>query len=195
MTSNELDKQKGRRAAGSLPPRTAEKYDTLKSYLRNSFEDLESPVPKVNGVTLASRLDENPKFDPGFRGENSLVHADKWSQSFETNFSSEKRQRKLFPSLLPYLAIAILSGGISGGGLLYFLLHYAVPRDTEISTTAAPRIVEGEVAARPTIEQSLSFSSCPQTSVLATGQRGAAGRPGSKCERPISSAGVKQECC
>ena len=162
MTSNELDKQKGRRAAGSLPPRTAEKYDTLESYLRNSFEDLESPVPKVNGVTLASRPDENPKFDPGFRGENSLVHADKWSQSFETNFSSEKRQRKLFPSLLPYLAIAILSGGISGGGLLYFLLHYAVPRDTETSTTAAPRIAEGEVAARPAIERSLSFSPVPK---------------------------------
>ena len=58
MASNELDKQKGRRAAGSLPPRTAEKYDTLKSYLRNSFEDPEFSVPKVNGLTLASRLDE-----------------------------------------------------------------------------------------------------------------------------------------
>jgi hypothetical protein len=162
MTSNELDKQKGRRAAGSPPPRAAEKYDTLESYLRNSFEDLETSVPKVNGVTLASRLDENPKFDPGFRGENSLVHADKWSQSFETNFSSEKRQRKLFPSLLPYLAIAVLSGGISGGGLLYFLLHYAVPRDTETSTTASPRIVEGEGAARSTIERSLSFSPVPK---------------------------------
>jgi hypothetical protein len=162
MTSNELDKLKGQRAAGSLPPRTAEKYDTLESYLRSSFEDLEASVPKVNGVTLASRLDENPNFDPGFRSENPLVHADKWSQRFETNFSSEKRQRKLFPSLLPYLAIAILSGGISGGGLLYFLLHYAVPRDTETSTVAAPRSVEGEVAARPTIERSLSFSPVPK---------------------------------
>ena len=161
MTSNELDKLKSQRAAGSTPPRTAEKYDTLESYLRSNFEDLEASVPKVNGVTLASRLDENPKFDPGFRGENPLVHADKWSQSFEANFSSEKRQRKLFPSLLPYLAIAILSGGISGGGLLYFLLHYAGPRDTETSPVAAPRIVEGE-ATRSAIERSLSFSPVPK---------------------------------
>jgi hypothetical protein len=162
MASNELDKQKGRRAAGSPPPRTAEKYDTLESYLRNSLEDLEASVPKAKGITLASRLDENPKFDPGIRGENSLVQADKWSQGFETNFPSEKRQRKLFPSLLPYLAIAILSGGISGGALLYFLLHYAVPRDTETSTVAAPRAVEGEVAAHPAIERSLSFSPIPK---------------------------------
>jgi TPR repeat protein len=162
MTSNELDKLKSQRAAGSTPPRTAEKYDTLESYLRSNFEDLEASVPKVKGVTLASRLDENPKFDPGIRGENPLVHADKWSQSFEPNFSSEKRQRRLLPSLLPYLAIAILSGGISGGGLLYFLLHYAVPRDTETSIAAAPRIAESEVAARPTIERSLSFSPVPK---------------------------------
>src|SRR6516225_8800350 len=130
MTSNELDKITGPRAARSRPTRPAEKNHTLESYLRNSLAELDASAPNATGVTLASRLDKNPKFDPDFQDENSLVHADKWKQSFERNLPSGKRPRKLFPSILLYLAIAILSGGISGAALLYILLHYALPQDT-----------------------------------------------------------------
>jgi hypothetical protein len=158
MTSNELDKITGPRAARSRPTRPAEKNHTLESYLRNSLAELDASAPNATGVTLTSRLDKNPKFDPDFQDENSLVHADKWKQSFERNLPSGKRPRKLFPSILSYLAIAILSGGISGAALLYILLHYALPQDAESSIGAAPEIVESEVADRPAIERSLSFS-------------------------------------
>jgi hypothetical protein len=160
MTSNDLDKLKSQNPAGSLPTRPAKKNYTLDSYLRNSLEELDASFPKVNEVTTPSRLDKNSKFSPDFRGENALVQADKWGHGFETSFPSEKRPRKLFRSLLAYLAIAILSGGLSGGALLYCLLHYAVPRDTESSSavSAAPGIVEAQGSDRPVIERSLAFN-------------------------------------
>ncbi len=154
MTSNELDKLKSQHAVGSLQTRPAEKNYTLESYLRNSLEDLNASVPKVNGVTLASRLDKSSKFDPEFRSENSLVHADKWSQSFEASLPVAKRQRRLFPSLLPYLAIAIVSGGISGGALLYFLLNYAVPHGATGSSASlsAPETAYDEAPDRQPLQ-------------------------------------------
>ncbi|HWJ17382.1 MAG TPA: hypothetical protein VNR65_01520 [Geobacterales bacterium] len=131
--------------------------------MQNSLEDLGSSVPKVNGVVLASRYGkDNNLSNHGHPDDQALIHRDdqKWGRSFETGLTAGKRSRKLFPSILSYLAIAILSGGISGGALLYFLLHYAVPHDTETSTalSSAPGVGEGETSDRPVIERSLSFT-------------------------------------
>ena len=165
MTSNELDKIKSQRTAGSTSTRPAEKNYTLESYLRNSLEDLEDTIPKANEVALASRLGKDTKLSPDYRGENSLVQADKWSQSFEAGLPSEKRPKKLFPSVLSYLAIAILSGGISGGALLYFLLNYAVPHETEVSSAApdASGIGYDEALDRPPVQEPPSSRPLPKT--------------------------------
>ncbi len=136
MTSNEFGKIKSQRAVGAASTRPAEENYTLESYLRNNLENLEEFIPKAKGVVLASRLGKDTKLDPDYRSENSLVQADRRSQSFEADLPSAKRPKKLFSSVLSYLAIAILSGGISGGGLLYFLLNYAVPHEAEVSSAA-----------------------------------------------------------
>jgi len=146
---------KGQRAIESATIRPAENNFTLESYLRNSLVDLDSSVPKVNGVVLASKLGKDPKPGHDARDQNSLMHVDKWSQGFETDWAPRKRPRKLFASILPYLAVAIICGGISGGALLYLLLHYAVPQAAETSD-AAP------VSDRAAHEQSASFNSAPK---------------------------------
>lgn len=163
MTSSKLSKIKSQRVAEPLPFEVAENKSTLEAYLRNSLEELGASVPKVNGVVLASRYgnDTNlPNHD--HPDDQALIHRDpqKWGRSVETGFTAGKRPRKLFPSILSYLAIAIVSGGISGGALLYFLLHYAVPHDTETSSalSSAPGVGEGETSDRPVIERSLSFN-------------------------------------
>ena len=163
MTSSELSKIKGKRVAESLSFGVAENKSTLEAYLQNSLQELDASVPKVNGVVLASRYgkDNNlPNHD--HPDDQALIHRDdqKWGRSVETGLTAGKRPRKLFPSILSYLAIAILSGGLSGGALLYFLLHYAVPHDTETSSalSSAPGVGEGETSDRAVIERSLSFS-------------------------------------
>ena len=163
MTSSKLSKIKSQSVAESLSFGVAENKSTLKSYLRNSLEELGASVPNVNGVVLASRHGEdNNLVSHEHLDDQALIHRDaqKWGRSVETGLTTGKRTRKLFPSILSYLAIAILSGGISGGALLYFLLHYAVPHDTEASSapSSAPGAGEGEASDRSAIERSLSFS-------------------------------------
>ena len=163
MTSSRLSKIKSQGVAESLSFGVAENKSTLEAYLRNSLEDLGASVPNVNGVVLASRHGEdNNLVSRKHADDQALIHRDaqKWGRSVETGLTAGKRQRKLFPSILSYLAIAILSGGISGGALLYFLLHYAVPHDTETSSalSSPPGVGEGETSDRPVIERSLSFT-------------------------------------
>ena len=120
-------------------------------------------MPKVNGVVLASRYGKDtnlPNHD--HPDDQALIHRDdqKWGRSLETGLTTGKRPRRLVPSILSYLAIAILCGGISGGALLYFLLHYAVPHDTETSSalSSPPEVGEGETSDRSVIQRSLSFN-------------------------------------
>ena len=166
MASNEPDKIKGQRAVESATIRPAENNFTLESYLRNSLVELDSSVPKVNGVVLASRLGKDPKLGHDARGRNSLTPADKWGQGFEPDWPTEKRPRKLFASILPYLAVAIICGGISGGALLYLLLHYAAPpqgAETSDVAPAEPGISHGKVSDNLAHEQSPSFNPVPKT--------------------------------
>ena len=163
MTSSELSKIKSQRLAESLSFGVSENKSTLDEYLQNSLEDLGASVPNVNGVVLASRYGkDNNLVNHEHLDDQALIHSDahNWSPSLETGLTAGKRPRKLFPSILSYLAIAILSGGISGGALLYFLLHYAVPHDTETSNalSSAPGTGDGEASDRQVIERSLSFS-------------------------------------
>ena len=163
MTSSKLSKIKSQSVAESLSFGVAENKSTLESYLRNSLEELGTSVPNVNGVVLASRHGkDNNLVSHEQLDDQALIHRypQKWGRSVETGLTAERRSRKLFPSILSYLAIAILSGGISGGALLYFLLHYAVPRDIESSSalSSAPGAGEGETSDRPAIERSLSFT-------------------------------------
>ena len=163
MTSSELSKIKNKRVAESLSYGVAENKSTLEAYLQNSLQDLDASVPKVNGVVLASRYGkDNNLSNHDHPDDQALIHRDgqKWGRSVETGSTAGKRSRKLFPSILSYLAIAILSGGLSGGALLYFLLHYAVPHDTETSSalSSAPGIGESENSDRAVIERSLSYS-------------------------------------
>ena len=163
MTSSELSKIKSQRIAESLSFGVAENKSTLEAYLQSSLEELGASVPNVNGVVLASRHGKDNNLVSHERlDDQALIHRDpqKWGRSVETGLTAGKRPRKLFPSILSYLAIAILSGGISGGALLYFLLHYAVPHDTETSSalSSAPGAGEGETLDRPVTERSLSFN-------------------------------------
>ncbi len=163
MTSSELSKRKSERIAESLSVGVAENKSTLESYLRNSLEDLATSVPNANGIVLASRHGKDNNLVSHERlDDQALTHRDpqKWGRGVDTGLTAGRRSRKLFPSILSYLAIAILSGGISGGALLYFLLHYAVPHDTESSSalSSAPGAGEGETSDRPVIERSLSYT-------------------------------------
>jgi hypothetical protein len=167
MTSSERSKIKSQRLAESLPYGVTENKSTLEAYLQNSLEQLGASVPKVNGVVLASRLDKDTNlFSHDHSDDQALIHRDahKWRQSCETTLTAPKRPRKLFPSILSYLAIAILSGGVSGGALLYFLLNYAVPHDAESSSTlsAPPGVAESEASDRPVVQRSLSFNPVPK---------------------------------
>ena len=163
MTSSKLSKIKSQRVAESLSFGVAENKSTLEAYLQSSLEELGASVPKANGMVLASRLgkDPNPPSHDHL-DDQALIHHDahKWGHSGETSVTAGKRPKRLFPSILSYLAIALLSGGISGGGLLYFLLHYAVPHDTETSSalSSPPGAGESEASDRPVIERSLSFN-------------------------------------
>jgi len=163
MASSEPSKIKKQRVEDSLSFGVDENKSTLEAYLRNSLEELDAAVPKVNGVVLASRYGKDNNFyNHDYPDDQALIHRDgqKWGRSVETGLTTEKRSKRLFPSILSYLAIAILSGGLSGGALLYFLLHYAVPHDTETSSALSPSpgVVESEAAGRPVIERSLSFN-------------------------------------
>ena len=167
MTSSEPSKIKNQRIVKSLSFGVTENKSTLEEYLRNSLQDLDASVPKVNGVVLASRYgkDSNlPSHAP--LDDQALIHRDaqKWGRSFETGLTTGKRPKRLFTSILSYFAIAILSGGISGGALLYFLLHYAVPHNSETTSalTSAPGAGEVEASDRPVIERSLSFNPVPK---------------------------------
>ncbi len=196
MASNELDKLKSKRTEDSLPVISADNELTIEAYLRNSLGDMEAYVPKVNGVALASRLGKDPKiFSSEPLDKNALMERDEdeWGQNFETDLHDRKRQRKPFPSIALYLAIALLSGGISGGALLYLLVHYAAPQGAESSDAApaAPAIPYGKVSDPPAHEQSPSFNLLPKAGLsppasAERSQTGLTGYEGSQSRPPES---------
>ncbi len=160
MTSNDRDEIESQHAAKSLPTRTAEKSLTLDAYLRNSLQELNEFVPKAMGVVVASKLGKPPMPGLDYRDENSFRPPATWSQSYETGSAPVKRQKKIFPSILPYLAVAIICGAGSGGVLLYFLLHFAAPHaDVGGAHSAAPAIVYDEAAVGSPLQQTPSLKS------------------------------------
>lgn len=144
MAGNGLEKTKSQRATDPLSKKQTEKNVSLDAYLRNSLHDLEN----------SSRAEANSVFTDGYGADPDYPHDerqsrqafdDQWVRSFQTDLTAGKSSKNLSRSILPYVAIAIVCGAVSGGGFLYFLLQYSTP-PTEVTsvTEAAPEIADAE---------------------------------------------------
>lgn len=156
MTNDDLGKIKSRRTVTDPLKKRADV--SLDSYLHHGLEDFDQFEQDLTNEALPTQ--HRRKSDRRLDEHYDFGYADKWSQRFEADaIVAAKPSRRVFPSIMPYLAVAIMCGVVSGGVLLYFMVRQSMPLDEEAGAQQIERAIgPGEAFAHVSPSQATSDS-------------------------------------